>query len=191
MNESPGPHGYYDGPIKILAGCHLALIRAIFFLLLVSPTVCLVSTFLYNDLCRISVMRHYPARENGYPSYSREPARDVEERIRAYEYSSDQKFVEARVAGFSVSLWVCQAVSQTALLLAIGFPLAGFCMLVYRFYRLARLLYPQLALYFTMMVLVPFLNLVAILLLLRSALRQMRDRGLRVGMFGIDPARFG
>jgi hypothetical protein len=41
------------------------------------------------------------------------------------------------------------------------------------------------------MVLVPFLNLIAILLLLRSALRQMRDRGLRVGMFGIDPARFG
>jgi hypothetical protein len=78
-----------------------------------------------------------------------------------------------------------------ALFLAIGFPVVGAGLLIYRFYRLARLLYPQLALYFTMMVLVPFLNLVAILLLLRSALRQMRDRGLRVGMFGIDPARFG
>jgi hypothetical protein len=82
-------------------------------------------------------------------------------------------------------------VSQSALLLAWGVPLLGVGLLIYRFYRLAKLLYPQLALYFTMMVLVPFLNLIAILLLLRSALRQMRDRGLRVGMFGIDPARFG
>ena len=90
-----------------------------------------------------------------------------------------------------MSLGLCQAVSLAALLLAIGFPVVGAGLLIYRFYRLARLLYPQLALYFTMMVLVPFLNLVVILLLLRSALRQMRDRGLRVGMFGIDPARFG
>jgi hypothetical protein len=111
--------------------------------------------------------------------------------IRAYNYSSSEKFVEAKVAGFPVSLGVCQAVSQSALLLAWGVPLLGVGLLVYRFYRLAKLLYPQLALYFTMMVLVPFLNLIAILLLLRSALRQMRDRGLRVGMFGIDPARFG
>lgn len=191
MNETPEPHGFYDGSVKILAGCHLGLIRAIFFLLLVSPLVSFICGFMYFEQCKISVMRHYPAREGSYPSYSSEPARDVVERIRAYEYSPSAKFVEAKVAGFSVSLGVCQSVSQTALLLAIGFPLAGFCLLVYRFYRLARLLYPQLALYFTMMVLVPFLNLVAILLLLRSALRQMRDRGLRVGMFGIDPARFG
>jgi hypothetical protein len=188
MNESPAPHGFYDGPIKILAGCHLALIRAIFFLLLVSTPVCLISSNLYAYGCRIWVKRHYPARESFYSS---EPARDVSEQIRAYEYSGSEKFEEARVAGFSASLGVCQSVSQTALLLAVGFPLAGFCLLIYRFYRLSRLLYPQLALYFTMMVLVPFLNLVAILLLLRSALRQMRDRGLRVGMFGIDPARFG
>jgi len=25
MNESPAPHGFYDGPIKMLAGCHLGL----------------------------------------------------------------------------------------------------------------------------------------------------------------------
>jgi len=191
MNESPGPHGFYDGPMKFLAGCHLGLIRAIFFLLLVSTPVCLISSSFYAYGCRIWVKRHYPAIEGSYPSYSREPARDVEEYIRASEYSPPEKFVEARVAGFSVGLGVCQAVSLAALLLACGFPLLGVGLLIYRFYRLAKLLYPQLALYFTMMVLVPFLNLVAILLLLRSALRQMRDRGLRVGMFGIDPARFG
>jgi hypothetical protein len=44
--------------------------------------------------------------------------------------------------------------------------------------------------YFTALVLVPFLNVVVIFLLLRSALYQMRQMGLRVGVFGIDPARF-
>ena len=191
MNESPGPHGFYDGPIKILAGCHLGLIRAIFFLLLASPPLSLISFFVGYDQCRISVTRQYPATKESYYPYAEQPARAGVEWIRAQNFSSSEKFVEARVTVFPVSLGVCQAVSLAALLLAWGFPLAGIGLLIYRFYRLARLLYPQLALYFTMMVLVPFLNLVAILLLLRSALRQMRDRGLRVGMFGIDPARFG
>ena len=191
MNESPGPHGFYDGPMKFLAGCHLGLIRAIFFLLLVSPLVYLVGAFVAFEQCKISVIRHYPATKESYYPYTEVPARDAALWISAHGYSSSDKFVEAKVASFSVSLGLCQAVSLAALLLAWGFPLAGIGLLIYRFYRLARLLYPQLALYFTMMVLVPFLNLVAILLLLRSALRQMRDRGLRVGMFGIDPARFG
>ena len=191
MNESPVPHGFYDGPIKMLAGYHLGLIRAIFFLLLVSLPLSLISFFVGDEECRISVTRQYPATKKSYYPYAEQPARAGVEWIRAQNFSSSEKFVEARVAGFSVGLGVCQAVSLTALLLAFGFPLVGAGLLIYRFYRLARLLYPQLALYFTMMVLVPFLNLVVILLLLRSALRQMRDRGLRVGMFGIDPARFG
>ena len=191
MNEPLGPHGFYDGPVKVLAGCHLALIRAIFFLLLVSPLVSLTGAFVAFEQCKISVIRHYPAYKTSYYPYREEPARDEALWITADRYSSSDKFVEATVAGFSVSLGVCQAVSIAALSLTFGFPLFGAGLLIYRFYRLARLLYPQLALYFTMMVLVPFLNLVAILLLLRSALRQMRDRGLRVGMFGIDPARFG
>ena len=191
MNESPAPHGFYDGPIKMLAGCHLGLIRAIFFLLLASPPVSLTSFFVGYDQCRISVPRQYPATKSEFYPYAEQPARAGVEWIRAYNYSSSEKFVEASVAGFSVSLGVCQTVSLAALLLAWGFPLVGAGLLIYRFYRLARLLYPQLALYFTMLVLVPFLNLIVILLLLRSALRQMRDRGLRVGMFGIDPARFG
>ena len=191
MNESPGPHGFYDGPMKMLAGCHLGLIRAIFFLLLASPPLSLISFFVGYDQCRISVTRQYPAIKESYYPYAEKPARAGVEWIRAYDYSSSEKFVEARVAVFPVSLGVCQSVSLAALLLAIGFPVVGAGLLIYRFYRLAKLLYPQLALYFTMMVLVPFLNLVVILLLLRSALRQMRDRGLRVGMFGIDPACFG
>ena len=190
MNESPAPHGFYDGPIKMLAASHLGLIRAIFFLLLAALPVSWFSGFVYIDQCRIAVMRQYPATSSIYP-YASTPAREAVEWTRAHYYSSSEKFVEAKVAGFPASLGVCQAVSQSALLLAWGVPLLGVGLLIYRFYRLAKLLYPQLALYFTMMVLVPFLNLIAILLLLRSALRQMRDRGLRVGMFGIDPARFG
>jgi hypothetical protein len=191
MNESPAPHGFYDGPIKMLAGCHLGLIRAIFFLLLAVPPVSLTSFFVGMEECSISVTRQYPATKLSYYPYAEQPAREGVEWIRANNYSASEKFVEAKVAGFSVSLGVCQTVSLAALLLACGFPLLGVGLLIYRFYRLARLLYPQLALYFTMLVLVPFLNLIVILLLLRSALRQMRDRGLRVGMFGIDPARFG
>ncbi len=191
MNESPAPHGFYDGPIKMLAGCHLGLIRAIFFLFLAALPVSFMSFNVYIDECNISVMRQYPAtRSSSYP-YAEQPAREQVEWVRAHKYSSSEKFVEANIAGFPVSLGVCQAVSLSSLLLACGFTLLGVGLLIYRFYRLAKLLYPQLALYFTMMVLVPFLNLIAILLLLRSALRQMRDRGLRVGMFGIDPARFG
>jgi hypothetical protein len=190
MNESPAPHGFYDGPMKMLAASHLGLIRAIFFFLLAVPPVTFVTVFVHLEECRISVTRHYPARASTYYS-SGEPARDIVQWIGAYQLSPTDKFIEAKVAGFPVSLGACQAVSLASLLLACGFPLLGLGLLIYRFYRLAKLLYPQLALYFTMMVLVPFLNLIAILLLLRSALRRMRERGLRVGMFGIDPARFG
>ncbi len=73
---------------------------------------------------------------------------------------------------------------------AIVFLFHGACNLVYRFYRLIKLLYPHLTFYFTLLVFVPFLNVMVILLLLWGALRQMRRRGLRVGVFGIDPARF-
>ena len=191
MNESPAPHGFYDGPIKMLVGCHLGLIRAICFLLLAAPPVSLTSFFVCFDQCRVSVIRQYPASTESYYPYAPKPAYEAKVLISAYSYGSSDKFVEARVAGFPASLGVCQAVSLVALLLAWGVPLLGVGLLIYRFFRMAKLLYPQLALYFTMMVFIPFLNLIVILLLLRSALRQMRDRGLRVGMFGIDPARFG
>jgi hypothetical protein len=66
----------------------------------------------------------------------------------------------------------------------------GIFNLLYRFCRLIKLLFPHLAFYFTLLVFVPFLNVLVILLLLWGALRQMRRRGLRVGVFGIDPAPF-
>jgi hypothetical protein len=73
---------------------------------------------------------------------------------------------------------------------AVVFALYGIFNLLYRFYSLIKLLYPHLAFYFTLLVFVPYLNVLVILLLLWGALRQMRRRGLRVGVFGIDPARF-
>ena len=75
------------------------------------------------------------------------------------------------------------------IIVAATFSIHGVCNLLYRFYRLSALLYPHVALYFTLLVLVPWLNLLVILLLWRAGLRQMRGRGLRVGFFGIDPAR--
>jgi len=65
MNESPAPHGFYDGPIKMLAASHLGLIRAIFFLLLVVQLVSLVFFVCFN-MCRISVIRQYPASTESY-----------------------------------------------------------------------------------------------------------------------------
>ena len=77
----------------------------------------------------------------------------------------------------------------TVATLAAGFMIHGVCNLLYRFYRLSALLYPHVAVYFTLLLFVPFLNLLVILLLWWAGLRQMRGRGLRVGFFGIDPAR--
>ena len=71
--------------------------------------------------------------------------------------------------------------------LAFGFALLGIALLAWRFQRLAGLLSPHLTFYFTVMSLVPFLNLLVAFFLLRSALHQMRRIGLRVGVFGIDP----
>jgi hypothetical protein len=39
------------------------------------------------------------------------------------------------------------------------------------------------------MLLVPFLNVIVLLLLWWFGVRRMRDRGLRAGFFGVDPAR--
>lgn len=74
-------------------------------------------------------------------------------------------------------------------IVAATFSIHGVCNLLYRFYRLSALLYPHVALYFTLLLFVPFLNLLVILLLWWAGVRQMRGRGLRVGFFGIDPAR--
>lgn len=193
MKESPGPHGFYDGPLKVLAAGHLGLIRAIFFLFLVS----LPGAFLCGAIaqgsraCEITVKRHYPPESTG--GYTVRPARV--EVFTAGFHNYDQwpadEFVEARVFGFATGLGVCQSIYRGLNISVFGFALMGAGLLLYRFYRLAKLLYPQLAFYFTLLVLVPFLNLIVILLLLWNALRQMRRLGLRVGIFGIDPARFG
>ena len=74
-------------------------------------------------------------------------------------------------------------------ILATVLVLHGVISLFLRFYRLAHLLYPHVAWYFTVLLLAPGLNLLVILLLWWAGLKQMRARGLSVGFFGIDPAR--
>jgi hypothetical protein len=193
MNESPGPHGFYDGPVKVLAARHLALIKAIFFLLLVSlPGVFLC--VLADKSGYLRVKRNYPAVESSY-LYPGRAAQVRDEAISPSSYdSSRDEIIGSYFLGFPVGPWYLRSHRELQIacgVLAFVFALLGGGMLLFRFYRLSKLLYPQLAFYFTLLVLVPFLNLIVIFLLLWSALRQMRARGLRVGIFGIDPARFG
>ena len=92
---------------------------------------------------------------------------------------------DAKTQETALSVWM----KGGSAILAIACISYGAGNLLFRFYRLSALLYPHVALYFTLLVLVPFVNLLVILLLWLAALRQMRGRGLRVGFFGIDPAR--
>jgi hypothetical protein len=92
---------------------------------------------------------------------------------------------DARAQETALSVWMKGGSS----ILGITCILYGFGNLLFRSYRLAALLYPHVAVYFMLLVLVPFLNILVVLLLWRSALKQMRAHGLRVGFFGIDPAR--
>ena len=193
MNEPAGPHGFYDGPVKELAARHLGLIKAIFFLLLVSlPGVFLC--VLAGESGYLRVKRKYAAVPSSYLSYARaEEVRDEAISPSSYDSSRDE-IIGSYFLGFPVGPWYLRSHRELQIacgVLAFVFALLGGGMLLFRFYRLSKLLYPQLAFYFTLLVLVPFLNLIVIFLLLWSALRQMRARGLRVGIFGIDPARFG
>ncbi len=92
---------------------------------------------------------------------------------------------DARAQETALSVWM----KGGSAILGITCIFYGFGNLLFRFYRLAALLYPHVALYFMLLVLVPFLNILVILLLWRSGLKQMRAHGLRVGFFGIDPAK--
>ena len=193
MNEPSGPHGFYDGPVKELAARHLGLIKAIFFLLLVSLPGVLLCISASNS-GYLMVKRKYPAVPASDYVFPK-PAEVRYEVISPYRYNaSSDEIVEARFIGFpfgpSYLRWY-KDLETTFEILAYCFAFLGVGLLLYRFYCLVKLLYPHLAFYFTLLVLVPFLNLIVILLLLWGTLRQMRQRGLRVGVFGIDPARFG
>ena len=182
MNELEAPHGYYDGPLKELAARHLGLIKAVFLLLLVFLPVGFFGFILTSE--------RYPRAEwtileTGYFSTAL-----VETRDRGRYPPKGAQSVSYSYAGFPVDKEVYEFLGDKVPLLFQAIMLCGVGFLIYRFHRLAKLLYPHLAFYFTLLVFVPFLNVLVILLLLWGALRQMRRRGLRVGVFGIDPARF-
>lgn len=205
MNEPLAPHGFYDGPVKELATRHLALIKAVFILLLVSVPGCLF-------IASLDRLRGYKVERVKQTSYG---SRVVDlDNVEEYVYSwssgvhswsrdvyswsfgvkydeNTDKIIAYNYGGFrGLSKGWFETLPMVYCLLACGFALHGFGLLFYRFFRLAKLLYPHMVFYFTALVLVPFLNVVVIFLLLRSALQQMRQMGLRVGVFGIDPARF-
>ena len=188
MNEPLVPHGFYDGPVKELAARHLALIKAVFILLLITlPGSVFVAAVVDNhrsptyqverrDGSRVVIINEVYNFSN---SYRTQYDKDTDTII-AYNYAGFRGISKGWVEFLEVALpflFCCILIH-------------GLGLLFYRFFRLAQLLYPHMVFYFTALVLVPFLNVVVIFLLLRSALYQMRQMGLRVGVFGIDPARF-
>lgn len=183
MNELEAPHGYYDGPLKELAARHLGLIKAVFLLLLV---------YLPVGWCGGAVAHDFlPKAEWTISSRSYQSGSAENRRYSGNYPPDDARLVSYSYAGFAVGKSEYEFLRDYSFpFLFFLFALSGIGLLAYRFYRLAKLLYPHLAFYFTLLVFVPFLNVLVILLLLWGALRQMRRRGLRVGIFGIDPARF-
>lgn len=184
MNEPEAPHGYYDGPLKELAARHLGLIKAVFLLLLVYLPVGFIGAIVTHDKL---------PRAEWYIVTSYSTFGDIKSEVfRTGLYPPEgAKNVSYYYAGTPVGKAEYEFLGHVVPNLFIAvIALCGVGFLIYRFYRLAKLLYPHLAFYFTLLVFVPFLNVLVILLLLWGALRQMRRRGLRVGVFGIDPARF-
>lgn len=186
MNEPSGPHGFYDGPVKELAARHLGLIKAIFFLLLVSLPGALFFVSA-SEAGYLEVNRKYAAVDT---LYGFTPGDVKREWIRPHIYdSSRDAIVGAHFLGFPLGPWYVRwykEIETACEVLAFGFALLGLTLLAYRFQRLAGLLSPHLTFYFIVMSLVPVLNLLVAFFLLRSALDQMRRIGLRVGVLGID-----
>ena len=163
MKEPIAPQFYYDGSLKELAARHVGLIKALLFALIIVPAVCGTAYFVHKEAF---YHQRYIESTGSYSTRVEAHWQTV------HEVTTFTTWMEgaALVLG-----WV---------VLAYG---AG--NLLFRFYRLSALLYPHVAIYFTLLVLVPWLNLLVSLLLWRAGLRQMRGRGLRVGFFGIDPSR--
>jgi hypothetical protein len=112
----------------------------------------------------------------------------VDEAFRKRDYVSGSSGYGYYVYSYD-NAWYVIYVRVSAAISAAILAVHGVVSLLRRFYGLASLLYPHVAWYFTVLVLVPGLNLLVILLLWWAGLRQMRARGLSVGFFGIDPAR--
>lgn len=180
MNEPLVPHGFYDGPVKELAARHLALIKAVFILLLITLPVIFV-----GSLCNNDAYVRYETK-----SYTSFPGVVTSSTVWGPIAPEGAKIIDYQYAGYTMGRESFEMLKVAVPLLVLAVALHGVGLLLFRFFRLAKLLYPHLTFYFTAMVLVPFLNVVVIILLLRSALHQMRQMGLRVGIFGIDPARF-
>jgi len=163
MKEPSTPQVYYDGSLKELATRHVGLVKAVLFVLIIVPSVCAAAYFVHKEAF---YKQRYIESTGSYPT-----------RIEAHWQTVHE------VTTFSA--WM----EGAALVLGWVVLAYGAGNLLFRFYRLSALLYPHVALYFTLLLFVPFLNLLVILLLWWAGLRQMRGRGLRVGFFGIDPAR--
>lgn len=197
MKEPSAPHVHYDGSLKELATRHVGLVRAVFFALLVALPLSIFAFNFSENYCRRSIRDNkeymeYKAAWVAWQKVHSDPHRPF------YDYiPPDPGFLDLDdlpgVFEIPLYLYVPTENSDPIIALAHGsgvfLLLCAMLNLLYRFNGLAALLFPHVGVYFTLMLLVPFLNVIVLLLLWWFGVRRMRDRGLRAGFFGVDPAR--
>ena len=197
MKEPSAPQVTYDGSLKELAARHVGLVKAVLFALLIAiPLSISALYFSENYFMRyISDSKEYIEYREAWVEWQKahpDPNKPF------YKYTKPHPLLDFETIGetvFETPLHVYVPTAKSDLIIAVArgsgvlLLLLGLLNLLYRFYRLAASLYSHVCLYFTLLLLVPFLNLLVILLLWWAGLKQMRARGLSVSFFGIDPAR--
>lgn len=197
MKESfPTPRVTYDGSLKDLATRHVGLVKAVLFGLLVAIPLSISALYFSENYSKRYIKddkeyKEYKEAWVGWQKAHHDPDKPF------YNYTPPPSpLLDFDVPGvFVTPLYEYVPTENSDLIIAVArgsgvlLLLFGVLNLLYRFYRLAASLYSHVCLYFTLLLFVPFLNLLIILLLWWAGLKQMRARGLSVGFFGIDPAR--
>jgi hypothetical protein len=197
MKEPVAPQPFFDGSLKELATRHLGLVRAVFFALLVALPLSIFALNFSESYCRRLIRDNkdymeYKAAWVAWQKVHSDPHKPFYDYIPPDPGLPD---LDDLPGVFETPLYLYVPTENSDLIIALARGSAVFLLLcatvnlLYRFNGLAVLLFPHVGVYFTLMLFVPFLNILVILLLCRAGLKQMRARGLRVGFFGIDPAR--
>jgi hypothetical protein len=197
MKEPSAPQVTYDGSLKELAARHVGLVKAVLFALLIATPLSISALYFSENYSKRHIKNNKDYKEYkeawvGWQKAHHDPDKPF------YNYTpppSPLLDFDDLPGEFVTPLHEYVPTANSDLIIAVArgsgvlLLLLGVLNLLYRFYRLAASLYSHVCLYFTLLLFVPFLNLLVILLLWWAGLRQMRARGLSVGFFGIDPAR--
>lgn len=199
MKEPSTPRATYDGSLKELAKAHVGLVKALLFFLIITIPASAVCIFFsqHHQMRHIVTYEDEQDYERAWLAWQKE---HNDPKMPFYGLKSPEPGIPQIKSSFPgviainpEYLYVPTAYSDLligcAKILAVFLILHGIGNLLCWFHRLSTLLYSHVAWYLTVLVLVPGVNLLVILALWRSGLKQMRGRGLQVGIFGIDPAK--